>query len=309
MEIPLIYDIRFGSLDDGPGIRTTVFFKGCPLSCVWCHNPESLLTKAEIFWDARSCVGCHACRMACPRGASKVFPEVTLDRERCAACGACVEECPSNARRSVGKAYPIEELVQILLVDTCFYRATGGGVTFSGGEPTLHVEYLSTVLHVLRKAHIPTALQTCGVFDLETFRRHLLPSLDLVYFDLKLYDSDSHLRYTGSSNRQLLANFVSLSREMGERLIPRVPLVPGITATELNLTEIARFLRELKITSCQLLPFNPGGIEKRRLLGLPVLQGLPGSFLDRDTERRLREFFSCNLHHEWPITNTLTGRY
>jgi pyruvate formate lyase activating enzyme len=232
--------------------------------------------------------------MVCPTGASKVSPEVTFHRERCTACGACAEECPSNARRPVGKQYPVEELVRILLLDKGFYRATGG-VTFSGGEPTLHVEYLSMVLQTLKKENISTALQTCGAFDLENFRRHLLPYLDLVYFDLKLCDTTSHQTYTGFGNEQLLANFSSLSREMGERLVPRVPLVPGITATEQNLTAIARFLRELGITSCQLLPFNPGGIEKRRLLGQPFPPEIPESFMDRDTERRLRELFRSNL--------------
>jgi len=294
MTLPLIFDIRHGSLDDGPGIRTTVFFKGCPLSCVWCHNPESMRTEAEIFWDARSCGGCQACRAVCSGGASGVLPEVTLHREKCTACGACAEECPSNARRLSGKYYPVEELVRILMLDRGFYRTTGG-VTFSGGEPTLHVEYLSKVLQALKKENISTALQTCGAFDLENFRRHLLPCLDLVYFDLKLYDSSSHRKYTGVSNEQILANFSALSREMGERLVPRVPLVPGITATELNLTEIARFLRELGITSCQLLPFNPGGIEKRRLLGLPFSPEIPESFMDRETEHRLRELFRSNL--------------
>jgi pyruvate formate lyase activating enzyme len=294
MTLPLIFDIRHGSMDDGPGIRTTVFFKGCPLSCSWCHNPESLRTEAEIFWDAQSCVGCHACRAVCPGGASGVLPEVTLHRERCTVCGACAEECPSNARRLIGKHYPVEELVRILLLDREFYRATGG-VTFSGGEPTLHVEYLSTVLQALKKENISTALQTCGAFDLENFRRYLLPYLDLVYFDLKLCDTTSHLTYTGFGNEQLLANFSALSREMGERLVPRVPLVPGITATELNLAEIARFLRELGIASCQLLPFNSGGIEKRRLLGQPGPQVMAESFMDRDTEVRLRELFRSNL--------------
>jgi len=294
MTLPLIFNIRHGSLDDGPGIRTTVFFKGCPLSCSWCHNPESLRTEAEMFWDAQACVGCHACRAVCPGGASGVLPEVTLHRERCTACGACSEECPSNARRLSGKHYPVEELVRILLLDRGFYRTTGG-VTFSGGEPTLHVEYLSTVLQALKKENISTALQTCGVFDLKNFRRHLLPYLDLVYFDLKLSDTSSHLTYTGFGNEQLLANFSALSREMGVKLVPRIPLVPGVTATELNLTEIARFLRELGITSCQLLPFNPGGIEKRRLLGKPFSPEIPESFMDRETENILRELFMSNL--------------
>ncbi len=294
MTLPLIFDIRHGSMDDGPGIRTTVFFKGCPLSCSWCHNPESQRMEAEIFWDAQSCVGCQACHAVCPGGASAVLPEVTLHREKCTACGACTEECPSNARSLIGKHYPVEELVRILLLDRGFYRATGG-VTFSGGEPTLHVEYLSTVLQTLKKENISTALQTCGAFDLENFRRHLLPYLDLVYFDLKLCDTTSHLTYTGFGNELLLANFSALSREMGKRLVPRVPLVPGITATELNLTEIARLLRELGITTYQLLPFNPGGIEKRRLLGQPFSPEIPESFMDRDTERRLRELFRSTV--------------
>jgi pyruvate formate lyase activating enzyme len=294
MALPLIFDIRHGSMDDGPGIRTTVFFKGCPLSCIWCHNPESMRLEAEIIWDFLVCAGCNACSMVCPTGALEVSQEVTFHREICTACGACAVECPSNARRPVGKQYPVEELVRILLLDKGFYRSTGG-VTFSGGEPTLHVEYLSMVLQALKKENISTALQTCGAFDIEIFRRHLLPYLDLVYFDLKLCDSASHMTYTGFGNEQLLTNFSALSREIGEKLVPRVPLVPGITATELNLTGIASFLRELGITSCQLLPFNPEGIEKRRLVGHPVPPGISVSFMELNEERRLRELFRSQL--------------
>ncbi len=292
---PLIFDIRRGAMDDGPGIRTTVFFKGCPLDCIWCHNPEAVRSEQELSWDLSTCISCLTCQRLCRQDATKASPEVALNRERCTLCGACTAECPANARKLVGREYPVEELVAILKADACFYRKSGGGVTFSGGEPALHGSYLAKVLPALKKEDLHTAIQTCGFFDLDNFRRQLLPLLDLVYFDLKLIDPAAHLEFTGKGNELILANFSALAAQIGERLIPRVPLVPGITATAENLEGIARFLLKFSVAPCELLPYNPGGIAKRHKWGQPVPTGLERSFMGRDEEKELSASFQRQL--------------
>lgn len=288
----LIFHIRRGSMDDGPGIRTTVFFKGCPLSCIWCHNPESMRMEPELEFDPMLCVGCNGCSGTCP---ATVEGSCSFDREACTACGGCTSHCPGNARKVVGKRYAVEDLLQILLRDKSFYIASGGGVTFSGGEPTLHHSYLSQVLRQMKKETIHTALQTCGFFDLEIFRRDILPFLDLIYFDLKIMDPEAHKKYTGVGNELILDNFTALAPELGERLIPRVPLVPGMTATERNLSETARFLRQRGIHECDFLPYNPGGIDKRRRLGHSFSAGVPDLPMTQEQEVRLRDFFMRQL--------------
>lgn len=301
--LPLIFAISRGAMDDGPGIRTTVFFKGCPLACVWCHNPESVRPDRELFWDLRACINCKTCQRLCRYGATELVPELTLKRDSCQLCGACTEECPANSRRLVGREYPVGELVAILKTDADFYRRSGGGVTFSGGEPTLHGSYLAKILKSLQQAGIHTAIQTCGYFALDEFRTHLLPHLDLVYFDLKLIDAAAHRQFTGVDNELILANFAALAGELGARLRPRVPLVPGITATEENLAGIARYLQKFTSASCELLPYNPGGIGKRQQMGQALPAGLNGSFMAIEEEQELvaafqRQLAAASISHD-----------
>lgn len=286
--LPFITDVKRGSIDDGPGIRTTVFFKGCPLQCIWCHNPETISPGQELAITVGRCLGtaCRACAGSC-----HAVDNGVLATRSCIACGVCAQSCPTSARRLVGRRYSITELTPLLLRDRQFYFASGGGVTLSGGEPTLHHHYVATLLQKLKAQGINTAIQTCGLFDFDSFRRTLLPHLDLVFFDLKLIDTAEHRYYTGMDNQVILTNFSQLAGEIGTRLIPRTPLVPHITATRHNLTAIAALLRRTGISACELLPYNPGGIEKRRNLRLPIPPGLPQQFMPHDEERRLTAIF------------------
>lgn len=196
---PLIFDIRRFALDDGPGIRTTVFFKGCPLACAWCHNPESQNPAAEIAFRGEICIECGECREICPQGAIHQPGTTRIERQRCDACGRCAEHCPTTALRLVGEPIGVEALLEALIRDRLFYETSGGGVTFSGGEPTIHADFLADILPRLRRHGIHITLQTCGHFDSDCFRRLLLPHLDLIHYDLKLADPALHRRHTGRS--------------------------------------------------------------------------------------------------------------
>ncbi len=268
---PLIVDIHRNALDDGPGIRSTVFFKGCVLDCVWCQNPEAIAPRQELQRKAGVCIACRACEEACQHGAVH-FDEHGrhYDPERCELCGACVDACPPGGIRLVGVAWPVEELVARLMQDEPFYRHSRGGVTWSGGEATMHMSYVAEASRLLRARGVHVLLQTCGLFAWDRFDAELRPHLDLIWFDLKLADAEEHRRHTGVDNVRILDNLGRLARLDRDRLLVRIPLVPGITDTEHNLRGAAAILRELGLGRVALLPYNPLWIPKRVELGLEL---------------------------------------
>lgn len=218
----LIFDIKRDSSEDGPGIRTTVFFKGCPLSCIWCQNPEGKNVKSETDIHGEQ----------------------------------------------IGTWFTVDELMYRLLQDKPFFTTTGGGVTLSGGEPTMQMDFASCLLQELRHKGVHAALETCGFFNYEQFRRDMLPWLDLIYFDLKLIDVQASRKQCGRSNRKILDNFSRLTEQVEIPVIPRIPLIPGITATKDNLQGIAAFLEAHGVKSCSLMPYNPLWSDKLQKLGL-----------------------------------------
>jgi pyruvate formate lyase activating enzyme len=264
---PLIVDVRHNSLDDGSGIRSTVFFKGCPLACVWCHNPEAISSAPEIAFVEKDCLACGECQPVCVPRALGPGPSVAFDRSRCNLYGACVDACPTGALKRVGRYWEIDELVEDLLRDEPFYRNSGGGVTLSGGEATMFPRYVEELLARLHGAGVHTLVETCGLFRLDTFRDRLLPHLDQVYFDVKFVDEGLHRRYTGRPNDVILANLEALSKLAPCRVLPRVPLIPGLTADTANLRAIALFLRRLGFAEARLLPYNPLWSEKAASVG------------------------------------------
>jgi len=286
--LPLISDIRTFALDDGPGIRTTIFMKGCPLACLWCHNPETTTPGPEISFNSSRCIVCGDCLRACPHNAIGLDDDCRIRRDRCTACGACADACPTLALKQIGRALPPAELVDRLLPDKTFYDASGGGVRFSGGEPTLYMDYLAAVIKILKKQNISVAIQTSGFFDLAEFETKLLENLDWIYFDLKLFDAAKHRRYTGVDNAGILSNFRKLAKRYPERLIARVPLIPGITTTRNNLESIAGFVRKAGCDRRELLSYFVGGVEKRRLLGKTVPKRLAGLHLHQKADARCR---------------------
>jgi pyruvate formate lyase activating enzyme len=259
---PLLADVKRNSLDDGPGIRSVVFFKGCPLRCAWCQNPETLSTRAEIQRSAQNCTRCEACRAACPVQVARPGVDAE-DAARCQRCGRCAVACDSGARRLVGTPADLDGLVRTLTRDAPFYRRSGGGVTLSGGEPTLHAAFAGRLAARLAEAGIPVLLETCGLCSWSALERHLLPHVATIYFDLKLADEERHRAATGSSNRRILQNLQRLV-ERGTDLLARVPLVPGLTDDAENLQAIARHVRGLGLNRLALLPYNPLWIPKRQ---------------------------------------------
>jgi pyruvate formate lyase activating enzyme len=264
----LIFDIQRYSVHDGPGIRTLVFFKGCPLRCKWCQNPESVNKEREIAFFATKCIGCGECAKICPKGAISFEAAKRIDRALCDRCGKCAETCYAEALVVVGKEYDIPSLLEVVERDRPFYNQSGGGVTVSGGEPTLQFPFLLEFLKAAKEAGLHTVMETCGVCAWGKLEK-LLPFLDLVYFDLKLIDPDAHKRFTAASNRSILANARKLVESPVEVLF-RLPLVPGITATEQNLSSIIDLLNEFEQDRVHLLPYHKMGESKLERIDSPL---------------------------------------
>lgn len=260
MKEPLTLEIKGNSLDDGPGIRSVVFFKGCPLSCLWCHNPESKTIAAEISFDSDACVDSQSCVDACPHEALSLDNPFFIDRDACSLCFKCVDECPSGALEQVGREMSVANIVQTVLKDKPFFDSSKGGVTFSGGEPTLNIEFLSQSAKAFKEQGIHVLLETSGQFHYEKFIELVYPYVDLIYFDIKLMDKEQHKKYCGPSNVTILNNFKKLQKKYlagGVKILPRTPLIPGITDTEENLFAIADLYIEQKVMKTQLMAYHP----------------------------------------------------
>lgn len=299
IKTPLILEIKGNSLDDGPGIRSVVFYKGCPLSCVWCHNPESKKVPAEISFDPKNCIDCGTCREICPQDALSRDNRFYIDRNKCDLCFLCVDACPSGALDRVGKTMSVDDILKKILPDKPFFDTSGGGVTLSGGEPTLFMDFTSSLLKSLKQNGIHTLLETCGLFDMKKFMVMLYPHLDAVYFDIKIIDSMAHKKFCGVSNEKILDNFEQLYRTAsrdGKIFLARTPLIPDITDTESNIKGIAAFLNKLNITEASLLAYNPLWHEKSDKVGAedPYKNNkIMTSFRENSVVERCRAIFAA----------------
>ena len=269
----LILHLQRLSTEDGPGIRTTVFFKGCPLRCTWCHNPESISPKPQVQWLEYRCLGCGACVEACPDGClTRTEAGVVIDRARCTGCGTCAEVCPANAMELLGTRIGVEELVAEVCKDRAFFATSGGGVTVSGGEPTMQAGFVAAFLRRLKEQGISTALDTCGLTAAASLDQ-ILPHTDIVLFDLKEMDPEKHVAFTGRPNRPILDALLFVRDHLapGARLWIRTPLIPGATATPENLRGIGAFLADQldgRVERWELCAFNNLCRDKYRRLGL-----------------------------------------
>jgi pyruvate formate lyase activating enzyme len=240
----LIFDVRRFSIHDGPGIRTTVFFKGCPLACAWCHNPESQSFEPELMLLGNRCVDCGACAASCPEGAiQKIDGHWITDRSICKRCGKCVAVCYADGRQIVGREYTLEEVMQTVDSDQAFYLESGGGVTFSGGEPLSHLDQLLDLLQACKARGYHTAVDTCGQVPWTSFEASL-PLVDLYLYDLKMMDPTKHKHYTGASNHLILENLKKLC-QIDKEVWIRIPIIPGINDDAQNLSESAEFIAGL----------------------------------------------------------------
>jgi pyruvate formate lyase activating enzyme len=262
-----IFDIKKFSINDGPGLRTTVFFQGCPLSCPWCHNPEGRSTKPVLMYRANRCALCGECVKVCNRNAIHINGRVITDRELCDTCGRCVTACYSDARELSGYRVSVDEIMTQIERDRPFYEQSGGGVTFSGGEPLLQPRFLKKLLLACREAGISTAVDTSGYCtwnDLES----ILNLTDLFLYDLKLMDDTRHRAIVGVSNRVILDNLKKLNRA-GCSLYIRFPLIPSINDDEDNLRQMAAFLSDLEgIKGVELMGYHEIGLAKYEALDL-----------------------------------------
>ncbi len=274
MKKPLILELKGNSLDDGPGIRTVVFFKGCPLSCTWCHNPESKKGSVEISFEPGECVGCNSCIETCTQKALSKENSFFIDRSLCNLCFDCAKNCPSGALERVGKEMGVTDIVEQVMKDKPFYDTSKGGVTFSGGEPTLNMGYLAETAMTLRKKGVHILIETCGQFNYEQFIERVYPHVDLIYFDIKIIDSDNHKKYCGLPNQTILENFKKLNRkyqEGGIEIIPRTPLIPDITDTDENLQKIVSLYKNENVTKTQLMAYHPLWKDKNLKIGIKTV--------------------------------------
>ncbi|MFW9826316.1 MAG: glycyl-radical enzyme activating protein [Candidatus Thorarchaeota archaeon] len=241
----LIFQIQKFSTEDGPGIRTTVFFKQCPLKCIWCHNPESILKKPQLEWFKHKCIGCKTCIASCKERALS-FDEngLSIEREKCNECRICVEECPSTALNMLGEWWKLEDLFIEIKKDKIYYAKSNGGITVSGGEPTQQPEFLTKFLKKCKDNGISTALDTCGYSSRKIYEQ-ILPFVDLVLLDIKLIDSNKHKEYTGVPNELILENAVWISqylKKYGKEMWIRTPIIPNYTAIDENIQKIGAFI-------------------------------------------------------------------
>ncbi len=290
IDLPLIADIKRNALDDGPGIRTTVFFKGCPLSCVWCHNPECISAAPELLFRQARCIDCRDCAAACTQGAIGAAGPSQLDRARCKRSADCVEACPGGALEIVGRRYSVDELTELLLRDRVFFDNSGGGVSLSGGEATLFSEFAGAVAQRLSEQSIHVLLQTCGHFKWERFASLLAPHLDTIYFDVKLADPEEHHHFCGRDNALIVENLARL-RALDVEVLVRVPLVPQVNCERDKLASIATLLRSLGVDRVALLAYNPLWGSKLASLGRKAGH-LPERFLDPAQLEMARKVFS-----------------
>ena len=262
----LITNIQKYSIHDGDGIRTTVFFKGCPLKCVWCHNPETQRFEQEIQYDREKCTGCGACAQVCPNHAITMEEgRPKLDKKLCTLCGKCENFCTQGIREIVGQKYPVKALVKELMKDLMFYEQSGGGVTLSGGEVmAMSTDYILEIAKALKKEEVSLTIDTCGYVPYEKFEA-ILPYVNTFLYDVKVMDPELHKQYIGVDNKLILDNLVKLS-DAGARIYIRIPTVKEVNGNEENMKETIRFLKEHGI--------HPPRAEKGRLLAHFAADGL-----------------------------------
>ncbi len=262
----IIFDVKRFAVHDGPGVRTTLFLKGCPLRCLWCHNPESMLVQPRLAYYVHKCLHCGECVSVCPTHAHALFDgKHAFDRSVCTACGACEEACLGSALKNYGEAISVDEAVQIVIEDRDFY-GEDGGVTLSGGEPLFQMEFCCDFLKQLKALGIHTAVDTCGCVAWSALEK-VLSVADIFLWDFKHSDREEHRRLTGLPNDLILENLNKLV-ECGARIEVRIPLVPGCNDSEENLSATAKILKKLHVERVRILPYHALARTKYEALGM-----------------------------------------
>ncbi len=261
-----IFNIQKFSVHDGPGIRTTVFFKGCPLKCLWCHNPESQYINTQILYDRDKCALCGTCEKICPKKAIKIENSLlTTDEAKCDCCGQCVIYCIQGARQIAGKEYTVDDVLKEVLKDRVFYEKSSGGVTLSGGEPLIHIDFVEELLKKLKDNNIHTAVDTCGAVSFDNLKR-AAEYTDVFLYDIKLMDDEKHLEFTGMSNKLILENLKKVS-EIHKNINLRMPIIEGVNGDEEHIIKTIEFIEGLNISKVNLLPYHDIAKHKYKKLG------------------------------------------
>jgi pyruvate formate lyase activating enzyme len=285
MRKALLFNIQKFSVHDGPGIRTTIFFKGCPLTCQWCHNPESQSYQAEILIDRDRCTRCGACEKHCSQQAAwQNNHQLFYDAEKCNACERCIDYCCKNAREIAGKEYTVQDVMQEIHKDKAFYEQSGGGVTLSGGEVMTQIDFVEELVKACKEQGITVVIDTCGYAPSENFLR-IMKYVDVFLYDIKLMDSGEHEHYTGRDNALILENLRLLSNHDAVIQL-RLPLIEGINTKNEQIQDIIDFIATLKIHSINLLPYHHMGQGKYKKLNCPL------PVLERPSDLRLEEIQS-----------------
>ena len=298
----LVFDIQHLSVKDGPGIRTSIFFKGCPLRCVWCHNPESYIAKKQLSFQPTLCVGCLECTKVCPTGAqgSQLIDGVqlhTVDHQKCIACGKCLEVCCYDALSIIGKTYTQDALFEELRSDLSYYQITTadgarGGVTLSGGEPMQQFEFVCNFLKRLHEAGIHTCMETCGQAPTERYME-IAPNVDLFLLDCTATDSEKHRQFTGVGTELIQKNLHMLS-ENGAKIVLRLPMIPGVNDDDAHLAAIVKLLNTCKgIDHAEVMAYHTLGLSKCENIGTEArLTGIQPAAPEQKQEwlERLRSF-------------------
>jgi pyruvate formate lyase activating enzyme len=280
----IVFNIQRYSLHDGPGIRTIVFLKGCPLDCQWCSNPESKSAKKQIVLKPDGCLSCGKCYEVCPSGA-----RADSNFTGCTFCGECAKICPMEALEIIGREMTVDEVLEEVEKDRSFFHSSGGGVTLSGGEPLVQHKFAYELIRALKKMHLHTAIETTGYAPFENAEK-VLGSVDLILYDLKHMDDEKHKKYTGVSNALILENARRIAKTKKDDMIFRMPLIGGVNADRENLERLADFAEELGVLEVHLLPYHKYGEGKYKKLGVEyIFEGYTPDDAEIEEDIRLLE--------------------
>lgn len=296
MNKALIFNIQKFSVHDGPGIRTTIFFKGCPLTCQWCHNPESQSYQKEILIDTDRCSQCGQCQGHCSQQAiQRINGKVLYDKSKCSYCEECMDYCYNNAREIAGRGYTVPELMLEIQQDKAFYEQSGGGVTLSGGEVMTQIDFVEELVRACKEQGISVVIDTCGYAPRENFQR-IMEYVDLFLYDIKTIEPKEHRHYMGKDNVLILDNLKFLSQE-GANIQLRLPLIEGINATNEHIQMIINFISDLTIPSISLLPYHHMGKDKYKKIQMEY----PIENFSRPSEERLQEIQTMFIQKNYQV--------